>query len=558
MTGKTYDPEAGAHYFQIGNKVVIMNGTDNLSYYDIANNVVVPYVTLSTPAAPTLNNNGVGAGTFSITYRITANSTVGETAASPVLTVPVDTDRDFWNPTGGDTIVINLPSVSGAASLNVYMGTVAGSEFLIASGITPTAPTFTDDGTLVQDTTRLFPTTNSTAGPKTSRGTIISGRAFMVGDKDNPYFVWFGGDFGSELDFSPANGGGNQPINNGGKEVPNYVGLHRDGQGHASIKVLCDGTNGKGKRFTMTPDSVTLGTTVISFFDVTEDEGEDGTGSPDAVISYNNSLWYPSRDGIKTTGSLPQLQNVITTRRVSNTIQPDLKNLNLSAMSTAVGVGFEGRLYFALPVNADSNNEIWVLDLDRKGAWMKPWSISCDYMWLYNDNTGNTHQLVLQDNVIYDLSRSALTTDDGEPFLTNGSSGEIYFSSDKRMWVQLLAVVIVLGRPEGEMNWQITGKTEDNDLQALGPATTFDAEVNTTIAGWGEINQNTVGWGQNGWSQVAVVPTSSGASTQEILIEVDEEIQWAAYNWNTNKAGVDYTIGDVIFEYVETGIKDLS
>jgi len=73
-------------------------------------------------------------------------------------------------------------------------------------------------------------------------------------------------------------------------------------------------------------------------------------------------------------------------------------------MDGAVGLGFEGRLYWALPVNSSSNSEIWVLDLDRKGAWMKPWSIAADWMWLYNDNDGNTHHMVLSDNVMYDLS----------------------------------------------------------------------------------------------------------------------------------------------------------
>ena len=43
---------------------------------------------------------------------------------------------------------------------------------------------------------------------------------------------------------------------------------------------------------------------------------EAGTDSPDALIVYNNSLFYPSRDGFKTTGTKPQLQNVLSTDRV--------------------------------------------------------------------------------------------------------------------------------------------------------------------------------------------------------------------------------------------------
>ncbi len=534
-----------------------MNGVDNLSYLDIATSAVTPFVTLSTPAAPTLSADNVGGSGFDITYRISENSTVGETAASDALTVSVDTDRDFW--AAGENIIITLPAAaSSVVSRNIYMGTVSGSEYLIAKGIPAGTTSFTDDGSLVQDFTRLYPTTNSTAGPRVAGGTVINGRAWLVRDADNPYYVWNGGDFGHELDFSPANGGGFNPVGSGTKDLPLVVKPFRDGKGNPQITVLCQGTNGTGKRFIMTPDQLTVGEQIITFYDVSEDNGQDGTVSKDGVISYNDSLYYPSRDGFKTTGTKPQLQNVLSTNRISNTIQPDLKNLNNNSMDKCIGLGFEGRLYWSLPVSSDSNSEIWILDLERKGAWMKPWSIAADWMWLYNDNTGNTHHLIMSDNTIYDLSYSALTTDDGDAFLTSGQSGEIYFSDDKRMWVQLLMVIVILTSPQGEMIWQITGKTEDNNLQALGEPYNFTAEINTTVAGWGEVNRYISGWGGNAWSTVNLVPTNSSSATQEIPIEIDEEVSWFSYSWNTSKAGVDYNISDIVAEYIEVGIKDLA
>lgn len=539
--------------------MVVMNGVDNLSYYDISGNVITPYTALSNPSAPTLTTNNVGGTGFTVTYRITANSNVGETAASNALSVTVDTDRDLWNPPsagGTDNVIIGWSAVTNAVSYNVYMGTVSGFEYLIASGVNGT--TFTDDGTLAQDTTRLFPSNNSTAGPKVAGGTVINGRAFLVLDSDNPYYVRWGGDFGFELDFSPANGGGFVPVGNGSKDLPIIIKAFRDGRGNPQITVLCQGTNGLGKRFLMSPDSLTIGDTVINFYDVTEDNGQEGTDSRDGVINYNDSLYYPSRDGFKSTGTKPQLQNILSTDRISNTIQPDVRNINNEAISKAVGLGFEGRLYWALPVNSDMNNEIWVLDLDRKGAWMRPWSISCDWMWLYNDNSGNTHHMILSDNTLYSLSYSSLTTDDGEPFITKGQSGEVYFSDDKRMWVQLLQVIIVLAGAQGDINFQITGKTEDESLQALGEPTTFSPTVDTQVVGWGETNKYITGWGRNAWSKVNSVPTTSGSATQEVVIEIDETVQWASYGWNTTKAGVDYSISDIIFEYCEVGLLDLS
>lgn len=535
-----------------------MNGVDNLAYLNISSATVVPYTAISDPSAPTLTTDNVGGSGYSVFYRVTANSTVGESAASSALEVEVDTVRDMWNPPsagGTDSVVIGWTAVSNAVSYNVYCGTVSGFEYLIASGVN--GLTFTDDGTFAQDTTKLYPTVNSTAGPVASRGANIGGRAWLVGDASNAYKVWYGGDFNYELDFSPVNGGGYLFVGNGSKDLPIAVKSFRDGRGNPQVTVLCQGTNGQGKRFIVSPDSVTIGSTTITFYSVTEDSGQEGTDSPDAVVSYNDSLFYPSRDGFKSTGTKPQLQNILSTNRISNTIQPDVKTINNDAMDGALGVAFEGRIYWALPVSADSNNQIWVLDLERKGAWMQPWNISADWMWLYNDNDGNTHHLLMKDNVVFELTYSAKTADDGEAFSTNGQSGQIYFSEDKRMWAQLLQVVIVLANPIGSMNWLITGKTEDENIQVVGEPTEFTAESNSEIAGWSEINTEMTGWGRNGWSTVGIIPETIGASAQEVIIEVDEEVQWASFGWNTNDAGVDYSISDVILEYIETGVKDL-
>lgn len=554
-SGKTYDNSASARFCQIQNKVLVMNGVDNLSYLDISTSTVTPFTALSTPTPPTLTTNNDTGATFTVTYRITANGTVGETDASTALSVTVAHDRDLWSST--QNVIIGWSAVTSATSYNVYAGVVAGSEYLIASGVSSLAFTDTGGTALPQDFTRKFPTVNSTAGPKASRGEVINGRVFLTGDKDNPYYVRFGGDPGFELDFSPANGGGFTPVGNGSKEVPVRVRPFRDGKGNSQITVLCQGTNGRGKRFLLTPDSLTFGTNIISFYDVTEDNGQDGTDSPDGVILYNDSLWYPSRDGFKTTGTKPQLQNVLTTDRVSNTIQTDIKSLNNSSMSKCIGLGFEGRLYWALPVGSTSNSEIWVLDLDRGGAWMKPWSVPADWMLLYNDNSGTTHFLILQNNKILEFTYSQITNDNGTVVPTNGNSGQVYFSDDKRDWAKLIQVVFVLLRPQGVISFTVAGRTEDSALSAVG-TNTFTSS--STIAGWSEpgVSMKGAGWGRRRWSRVETVPVSFNAATQEVVVEVDEEVQWYQYGWTTNTTGSNYQLSDVIAEYVVVGPKDLT
>lgn len=558
-SGKTYDTSAQAHFCQIQDKVLIMNGSDALSYLDIPTSAVIPFSALTTPVAPTgaVSSSLTGTG-FNVYYAVTSNSKTGETDGSPVLTKAIKTARDLWNPVTPDAITITRTAVTNEESWNLYCGVAADGAgapqlYAIATGLDKGSLTFTDDGTRGLQLLRPLPTFNSTAGPRVTRGTVINGRPWLVGDADNPYYVRNGGDPGFELDFSPSNGGGFSQIGNGTEELPTVVLPYRDGKGNFEVTVLAQGASGKGKRYLLSPDSVTYGSQTIPFYDVTEDNGRDGTDSPDGVILYNDSLWYPSRDGFKTTGTKPQLQNILSTDRISNTIQPDISTLNNDAMSMCVGLAFEGRLYWALPVGSNTNNEVWVLDLDRGGAWMKPWSFRADWMTLYTDNDGTTHFLVLSDSVLYELSYIALTADDGIPFSTNGNSGQIPFSPDGMMWGKLIQLEVVLLRPQGAITFTVAGETQHDPISTVGTQT-FIAK--SSRAGWSEPK---AGWSSlRGWSQIVTVPRSFNDATQIQTIKINKDLRWFSYGWNTTDPGVDYNIADVIALYVEAGVKSLS
>lgn len=565
--GKTYDTSARAHFLQVQDKVLVMNGVDTLSYLNIATSTIVPYTALTTPSAPAVANQGstdltTGTTSFNVYYSVTANSTVGETAGSTVTTKAINTDRDIWNSTT-QSLKVTWTAVSGAQSYNLYMGVAADGAgtpklYAIATGIDATITTFVDNGTYAQDLSRPRPTVDSTAGPKVTRGDVINGRPWLVGDKDNPFYVWRGGDYGYELDFSPANGGGNTPVGNGTKELPVKVTAFRDGRGQAKVSVLTQGTNGRGHRYIGGAQTVSYGASSFTVWAFEEDSGTDGTDSPDGVINDRNSLWYPSRDGFKTTGTKPQLQGVLSTDRISNTIQPDISTLNTAAMDKSVGLAYEGRLYWAVPVGSSTNSEMWVLDLDRGGAWMKPWSIAADWLTLYNDNAGVTHFLVLSKNKLCELTYVALTTDNGVAFSTSGNSGQIYFSKDGREWGRLIQVIFTLLRPQGAINFTINGKTEDSALATIGQGSFVPV---STRAGWSEPRR---GWSSSvsgdlrGWSEIITVPVAFNDATQEVIVEVDEDVQWFSYAWTTADSGVDYNLSEVTAEFVNIGIKDLT
>jgi hypothetical protein len=564
MTPISFDDEAGVRYCQIDDKVLIMNKTDPLAYFDIASKTVIQFTELSTPGTPTIGQTGMSGSTYTYYYKITANSTVGETDSSAEVSQQVSTLRESWTP-GSQYITLSWSAVTDAVSYNVYLGVVSGDEYLLAANVN--ALTFKDDGSLIRDVSRAAPAFNSTAGPKVRDGVAINGQVFLWGDADDPFIIRYGGTPGtpSVLDFSVANGGGTQPIGRGTKEIPACVKSFRTGKGDSAITVLCKGPSGTGKRYLMTPDSITQGTVVINFFDVIEDNGQAGTDSPDGVILYRDNLWYPSVGGFQTTGTKPTLQNILSTQTISESINEDIKKLNPDFMESAVGLGNLEKLYWALPVGDSKNNQIWVLDLARNGAWMEPWVMRCDWMLLYNSNSPNDggdgaiHHLIMADNVIYELSDIHPTNDDGSAFPVNATSGIFKFSDDSLEWAKVIDVTFILINPQGEITFSVSGRTEDAELATVGDSS-FDQ--NFSVGGWGE-----TGWGGSpdgsyphifGWSNFETVPETFGSAQEIVTVEVDEELEWVGWELNSNKPGVFFELADVIVRYVDIGVKDLT
>lgn len=559
----TFNNTASARFVQQDNKVVILNGEDNIAYYDIVLDTVVSFTALANATAPTLTTNtGLTGTAFKVYYAVTANSSVGETSGAG-LTVQVSTDRDLWNHTT-QSIKIGWTTVVGVKSWNIYCAVSADGASnpvwgLLATGISADTLEFTDKGNNGTDgatgpinTFKDLPTQNSTAGPKAKRGTNINGQLWLTGDKNNPYYVWHDGGAGFQLDFTVANGGGFTSLGEGNREIPEVVWNFRSGQGTAEIKALTSGVAGKGKRYTIAPNTITYAQQEIIIWTPQEDYGFSGTNSPDALIEYGDSTYYPSPDGFKSLGTRPQLQNLLSNDSISQTIAPDMGIINNSAMDKSVAVGHRGRLYFSVATLGKSKpNQIWVLDIDRQGAWMKPWEVACDWMVVIDDNDGNAHHLVLKNNVIYEFSDTVHTQDDGVAFPTSGQTGLIYFSEDGRVWGRLIKLVIEVLRPRGRINFSVSGFTDDAIFMPLATGE-INEQTQTSGYGWGEYP-----WNYVGWNTFESAPSVTSKISVDLPIEVDEDIRYFAVNWSTSEANVSYSISRLSAEYVSIGIKNL-
>lgn len=284
-----YSNTAMVNFCQSGNRVYASNGVNNMSYYDIATDATIEYNALSTPSTPTATGTGLTGTTFTYYYRVSANSAVGESAASVADTEQVALARDQW--TTGKYITITWSAVAGAVtSYNVYVGTVAGEEkylTTVSNGLT-----FVDDGTMVANAFKVAPAGNSTAGPKLTYMWNKDSQLFGVGDADNPDYLWYDAGATATGDFSPFNGGGNVSINAGGDTVPTAVRSFRTGKGDAALTVLSSGVAGVGKMHHVVFTTSTFDNNVINIPNVSEANGQGGTIAPRAVVEINNSIVY--------------------------------------------------------------------------------------------------------------------------------------------------------------------------------------------------------------------------------------------------------------------------
>lgn len=411
-----YDPAAWAGFRQSKDRVYVFNGVNNLSYIDLASWATVEYVSLATPSAPSGTASGnltSGTKPYNYYYKVTANNTVGESAASLASSaVNVNDIRDNWSAAGSKTVAVTWSAVTGATSYTIYGGDDPNHLDEIVTLSNLTTLTFTDDGSLTLNPYKEAPASNSTQGAVFTWMYVDARNAQVYGITVSNQLYYAAPGTG---DFSSLNGGGFTTIDEGGDTILNFVDGFRTGKGDPVITASSRGAAGKGKLTHITFDSATYGNQVIFFPNVTEANGQSGTYAPRATVKARDSFYYPTGDSFKSTGTSQNIVNILTTSSISQVIVPDVNRLNLANLDKAAGVEYQDRIYFALPVGSTENNEIWYIDLARKNAWILRWPIAAKDIWLYEDSTGISHLCVLVDNVILEFTRSTSqsTSDDG-------------------------------------------------------------------------------------------------------------------------------------------------
>lgn len=533
--GNSYDDEAIVNFCQSGNRVYISNGVDTMSYYNIDTGAIVVYTALSTPSTPAATGTGLTGTNHTYYYRVSANNAVGESAASTADTEQVSKLRDIWT-AASEYITVTWSAVSGATSYNIYVGTVSGEEEYLAS-VGSSSLSYRDDGTVAPNPFVRAPQGNSTEGPILKYMWNKDGQLFGVGDVDNPSYLWYDAGGASVGDFSPFNGGGYVAINYGGDTVPQAVRAFRTGKGDPAITILSRGVGGVGKMHQTVFTTTTIDNTVINIPNVSEVTSQAGTTSAAAVVEANNSIWYPTGQDFKSTGTQANIQSILTTNSVSIDILPDVQSLNLAAMHKAVGLAYENKIYWSLPVASSENNQIWVKDLSRGGIWIMPWTISAKFMWLSEDNvSGEISHCIYDGTNILKFTRGVATQDNGVAFRTRVAHEGMVWDDNGMTMASIQEQRFKLLQPSGTITINSFGLNEEGATETIG-SETFTQTASFT--GWNEMewsNDEPISEYSADVGEIDFVSTG----VHVVTLEVDETVNQLGWEVITDATDCDY------------------
>lgn len=569
-------------FLRIQDKILIMNGQDKLRYVSLSNLQVVQFTSLTDPAtAPTLDTaTGItGTGNFKLYYGINFNSTVGQTKLSPILTQTVSKARGQWKTDGTEYLTLNRNNTAptGAVSWNMWVATApAGATIqttdmlLLASGIDLSTTKFVDNGTLPIDISRgTAPEDNSTDGMIATYGREDKGRPILYGDPTpgKEHNLYIGGDGDNALDFSPTNGGYVVELNKGTNYYPQGVIGFRNGQGIPSMTVLFSNTQGLSKQTIIEQQTVTYGNTSFVVWTQTEQNyGAAGVSSPYSVINYLGKLVFPTTDGIVSMDTQASMQNVLSTKRISDKYAKTVRSIKNAALPKIVGTAWSNRIYMSVPSRGyDYNNEIIIYDMtnDQKPIWYG-FDIRAQWIGTISPKNESAFVYVCQDNHIFRLEEAYVALDDNadgttQAFPVEATGALIGTNQAHNAYVSVIQVVFYLVDVIGEVQIGVTYRNESGKMKTKAKTVSQGEYAKSAGGGWsspGYLFQAGTST-YNRWSDIPAIADADIATKETIRVRVPlnvitNEMQWFI---NTNLDNSSFILRSVSYEGINVGVR---
>jgi len=538
ISGNTWTTGYTATLNQINSRLYVNNGKDNLSYVDLTTMTTTPtivkYTALSTPGTVTLARTVLTSGSYNIYYKITAvKASIGETAASAEATITVNKQRDAWKTDFTEHIDLSWTAVTGADSYNIYYSDTTGQEIFIDS---TSVNSYSDYGQTTPNPYQAAPSTDGTAGPPMTTLIESGNRIWGTGNPAVPYRIYWTGTGQYLGSFNPFYGGGYIDLNLGGDEKPVALQHFRDGKGNQEVIALTSSPTGGGSVWFIPLTTLTVDTLTIVIPSALS-QGTIGTTSPRGVVQANNNVFYPSIKGFQSIGSAQQILNVLVTSEVSTAIRPSVKGISNSAASSIAGIYYYGRIFWSVPYGSSTNNQIWVLDLERQ-AWCMYWNIGVKQFLEYTSSDGIVHLLAIPitGTKLIEFSEN-FVGDSGVATPINLKSGLISWDKNHFEFAWVEKVYFELGRPKGNLSLTVSGTAVNKNLSSLKSISITDTTSNAGV-GSDLVGNFEVGNSNNSPS------TYSQASVKKVLY-INKPLNNLEWNITSSDVNASFTLLEV-------------
>lgn len=483
ITGATLTGGVKPYFLQIGSRLYISNGTDDLTYYD--GSTLNQFTAISNPGTPSgASRTTLTSGTFNNYYRVVWVNNVGFTEPSASLNITTNKHRDDW--ASGEDVGFTLPGSVPASvtAVQVYWGEYDGEEIYLGS-VPATATTFTDDGSLEPNIYVETPNDNTTAAPKFRTMEVSGNRIWATYDPDNKYRVYYSGTGQYLAYFSTFYGGGWIDLEKGSRNTPVSVVHYRTGKGDSIVTALCSSPDGLGTIFQIDLTSATIGDTTFTVPIAYKIVGSIGASAPYGVIKAGDTVLFNNKKGVYALRNKEQIFNVLSTDDLSAPIRPSFDNLNGQKINDTAGYFRPPRAYFSF-ARGSANDRTAIFDFERRN-WTWAWTIGFNQFLEYTDSSGQTHFLAVptSGNRLKKLDETVYS-DLGESFVQSYISPLIPVNKDMTDLAKVRDVVFELGSFIGTVTVKVLGLEKGQQQNVTTLATKTKSSANTTSStGWG-------------------------------------------------------------------------
>ena len=536
IVGTAFTPGNIAQLTQIQSRLYVTNGQDKLSFLDLTTMLITTNVALAIPSGPTLTRTVLTTGTYNVYYKVTAVKTsIGETAASSESTINVNKPRGVgsWKSDNTEHVDLSWPAVPNADSYNIYYANQMGQEIFLDA---TTTTTYTDYGQINANPYQAAPPTDGTAGTTGAVMCLSGNRIWTTADPSYPYRISWSATGQYLGSFNPFSGAGSIDLNIGSDEKVVGLQQYRDGKGNQMVVAYTSSPASGGSVWFISLSTLTAGT-VTAVVASALSQGTIGTTSARGLVQANNNVYYPSIKGFQSLGSAPSVLNVLVTTEVSTAIRPSVKGINNRYANQICGIYYYGRIFYSVPFGSTTNNQIWVLDLERQ-AWCLPWTIGVKQFMEYTDSTGGIHLLAIPvtGTKLIEFSEN-FQGDSGKPFATNLQSGLIPWNDNHFSWAWVGKVYVEFSNPRGNINFSVSGTGANKTLSVVK-----SISISNTVSNSG-VGSDLVGGFEVGASNTAPKVFSS-SSTKKVLY-VNKALNNLQYQITSSDVNAGYSLMEI-------------